>query len=266
MVSSHDHTGKLAFVTGAAGGIGAATVRRLAHDGAAVALADIAADRAAALAEELVGDGLAAAAFAVDVADGGSVATALEAAARHFGLPVTIAVNAAGIANGGLLVELDRATWDKVISTNLTGVFVSLQAEARHMVANGSPGRIVNVASTESFLVGFPGESAYGASKAGVLLLTKSAALELAAHHIRVNAVGPGWVETEMTRAWLQDPERRALAEAQIPLGRIAQPEDVADTIATLLSDDARYVTGTILYVDGGLTLSSESPEVRAAL
>jgi NAD(P)-dependent dehydrogenase (short-subunit alcohol dehydrogenase family) len=249
----------VAIVTGGGGSIGRAISLRLAAGGASVVVADVSEESAQETVAELERAGGTAAAAQVDVADGASVEAAVAFATERFGVP-TVLINNAGVSRHVTLLDMDRETWDLVLGVNLTGVFLCTQAVTRVMVDNGVGGCIVNTASTESEIVTFPGLSHYSASKAGVRLLTKAAALELAPHGIRVNAVGPGWVETNMSRRMMSDPDRKAWAEAQIPLGRVATPDDVADVVAFLASDDARYMTGALVFVDGGVMIGSERP------
>jgi NAD(P)-dependent dehydrogenase (short-subunit alcohol dehydrogenase family) len=173
---------------------------------------------------------------------------------------VDVMVANAGIPHGTPFLELDEVTWERVLAVNLKGVFLCGQAAARAMVAGGHPGAIVNVASTYAEVTE-AGASAYSASKGGVRMLTKSMALELGPRGIRVNAVGPGWIRTGMNP--LEDPVQLAQLEPTIPLQRIGMPEDVADVIAFLVSDDARYISGQTLFVDGGWLTSRALSLVR---
>jgi NAD(P)-dependent dehydrogenase (short-subunit alcohol dehydrogenase family) len=252
--------GDVAIVTGSGGSIGRATALRLASDGASVMVGDV--DTAAAaetvgLIEEIGGQ---AASTRLDVTDEASVQDAVSATVEALGEP-SILVNNAGVGGKGrTILETTLEHWQRIIDVNLTGVFLCTQAVGRRMAQAGTRGRIVNLASTESQIVTYPGLSHYAASKAGVHLLTKAAALEFAPLGIRVNAVGPGWVHTNMNAKALADPDRKAWAEAEIPLGRLASPDDIADVIAFLASDDARYMTGALVFVDGGVMIGSERP------
>jgi glucose 1-dehydrogenase len=246
----------VAIVTGAGSGMGRATALRLARDGYSVVVAEIEAARATRVAGEI---GESALAFAVDVSDGEQVAALLAATLARFGRLDVMVANA-GVPHGAPFMELDEATWERVLAVNLKGVFLCGQAAAKAMVAGGRPGAIVNVASTYAEVT--EGEaSAYSASKGGVRMLTKSMALELGPHGIRVNAVGPGWIRTGMNP--LDDPAQVAQLEPTIPLQRVGVPEDVADVIAFLASDDARYVSGQTLFVDGGWLTSRALSLVR---
>ena len=233
---------KAAVVTGAGSGIGRATARRLAADGFGVTVADIDGARAAATAEAI---GEAALADACDVASEEAVERLLAAHMARFGRIDALVANA-GIPDGRPVVEERLDTWRRVLDVNLTGVFLCGRAAARLM---GPGAAIVNTASTYGEVTE-PGAGAYSASKGGVRMLTKSMALELGPAGIRVNAVGPGWIRTGMNP--LDEAERVGRIEAGIPLGRIGTPEDVADVIAFLVSDDARYISGQTLFVDGG--------------
>ncbi|HEY3613004.1 MAG TPA: SDR family NAD(P)-dependent oxidoreductase [Gaiellales bacterium] len=236
---------RVAIVTGAGSGMGRATAIRLARDGCDVVVAELDPARAAAVAEEI---GAAAVAVALDVSDAAAVdALVADTVARSGRLDVMVAN--AGVPHGAPFLELDLATWERVLAVNLKGVFLCGQAAARAMIAGGRPGAIVNVASTYSEVTA-EGASAYSASKGGVRMLTKSMAFELGPQGIRVNAVGPGWIQTGMNP--LDDPAQIEQLEPTIPLRRIGLPDDVADVIAFLASEDARYVSGQTLFVDGG--------------
>jgi NAD(P)-dependent dehydrogenase (short-subunit alcohol dehydrogenase family) len=235
----------VAIVTGAGSGIGRAAAMRLARDGCAVVVAELDEGRARAVAREI---GAAGVPFAVDVSEARAVDALVAYALERFGRLDTMVANA-GVPHGAPFLELDEATWERVLAVNLTGVFLCGQAAARAMVAAGRPGTIVNVASTYAEVTADEA-SAYSAAKGGVRMLTKSMALELGPHAIRVNAVGPGWIRTGMNP--LDDPAQLERLEPTIPLRRIGLPEDVADVIAFLTSEAARYVSGQTLFVDGG--------------
>jgi NAD(P)-dependent dehydrogenase (short-subunit alcohol dehydrogenase family) len=166
---------------------------------------------------------------------------------------IDILVNNAGITRDGLVMRMSEADWDAVLDTNLKGAFFAAQAAARHMVAGEEGGRIVNVAS-QAGVVGIEERSAYGASKSGIVLLTKVLAIELAPHGITVNSVAPTFVSTELTRATLEDPDWRERILSRIPLGRVGEVEDVAVAVLYLASPAAAMVTGHTLLVDGGWT------------
>jgi 3-oxoacyl-[acyl-carrier protein] reductase len=242
-----DLTGKTAIVTGASRGIGRAIATGLAGCGAFVyagaresnAADTVSAIRAAGRAAEMV---------SLDVTDTGSVdrmvAMALEQRGR-----VDILVNNAGIARDQLMLRMKRDDWDQVISTNLTAAFSCVQAVARPMIRQRG-GRIVSITSVVG-QTGNAGQANYAASKAGLIGFTKAMARELASRNITVNAVAPGFVETDMTKAIAE----KATGDwaAQIPLGRIGRPEDIAAAVCFLASDEASYITGQVLAVNGGM-------------
>jgi NAD(P)-dependent dehydrogenase (short-subunit alcohol dehydrogenase family) len=246
----------VAIVTGAGSGMGRATAARLARDGYSVVVAEIDAARAADVAAEIGADAMP---FALDVSESAQVDALLAETLARLGR-VDVMVANAGVPHGAPFLELDEATWERVLAVNLRGVFLCGQAAARAMVAAAHPGAIVNVASTYAEVTEAEA-SAYSASKGGVRMLTKSMALELGPHGIRVNAVGPGWIRTGMNP--LDDPGQVAQLEPTIPLGRVGVPEDVADVIAFLASEDARYVSGQTLFVDGGWLTSRALSLVR---
>jgi 3-oxoacyl-[acyl-carrier protein] reductase len=247
-----DLTGKVALVTGASRGIGAAIACELAARGAAVAVNYAGSAAAAAgIVESIATAGGRALAVQGDVGDPQAAADLVSATLDQLG-GLDIVVNNAGITRDGLLVRMSDDDWGAVIGTNLTGVFNVMRACTRHLMKQRS-GAIVNVTSVVG-LVGNAGQANYAAAKAGVIGLTKSVAKELAPRGIRVNAVAPGFIETDMTAA-LPDNVRGATV-AQIALGRFGAPCDVASAVAFLASDEASYITGQILAIDGGMTFS----------
>ncbi|HEX8941202.1 MAG TPA: SDR family NAD(P)-dependent oxidoreductase [Candidatus Limnocylindrales bacterium] len=242
--------GHVALVTGGGSGIGRAVCLRLGAEGAKVAVADLIPDTAAETAALLAAGGAAALPLTMDVASAEQVENGVGAAWERLG-PLDILVNNAGIMGYRPFLHLREEDWDRTMAVNAKGVFLCSRAVARRLVEAGLPGAIVNMSSITSE-VAIEFQSHYAASKGAVRMLTKAMALELAAHRITVNAIAPGVVETGMTRDLLADP---AVAEATlplIPLGRAAQPADVAAAVAYLASADAAYVTGTTLVVDGG--------------
>ncbi len=240
-------TGKKAIVTGASRGIGLAIATELAQEGADVAIlsTSVKEDLAAKLSSEL---GVQVKSYACNVADSETVQSVFKQIIADMGT-VDILVNNAGITRDGLLMRMKDEDFDAVIATNLRSVFLCTRAVARTMMGNRS-GHIVNVSSINA-LRGQAGQSNYAAAKAGVIGLTRTNAMELSSRGITVNAVAPGFIDTDMTAKL--SPEVREKYAAQIPLGRLGQPEDVAKLVAFLASDDAKYITGQIIGVDGGL-------------
>ncbi|HVR71412.1 MAG TPA: 3-oxoacyl-[acyl-carrier-protein] reductase [Vicinamibacteria bacterium] len=239
--------GRVSLVTGASRGIGRAIARELASRGATVLCGARDRERLAATVAEIVAGGGRALPVPLDVADRASVAAAFEAVLRTHGR-LDHLVNNAGITRDNLVLRMKPEDWQQVLDTNLTGVFLCTQAALRPMIKQRA-GRIVSVTSVVG-LTGNPGQANYAASKAGIVGFTKSVAREVASRAVTVNAVAPGFVETEMTAA-MTDKAREAVTSL-IPLGRVGQPEDVAAAVAFLVSDRAAYITGQVLSVDGG--------------
>jgi NAD(P)-dependent dehydrogenase (short-subunit alcohol dehydrogenase family) len=246
--------GRVALITGAASGIGRATAQRFLAEGAKIAAADM---NGAGLDAEFAGhDG--AITVAGDVSDPGDAARMAAAAVEAFGT-IDILVNCAGIARYTNFLELPLEEWQLVQDVNSTGTFLVAQAVARHMAAERPPGQrsraIVNIASVEAHVVlassGHP-QVHYNASKGAVHMITRALAVELAPHGIRVNSICPGLTETPLAAYALATPERRASIEKLVPLGRVAQPGEIAAAALFLASEDASYITGEALVVDGG--------------
>jgi len=242
--------GKVALVAGAGGGIGGAGAEGLAREGAAVACADIDAAAAEAVAVRIRTAGGRATGIALDVRDRSAVNEAVAATVREFGR-LDVLVDCAGVSHGRNFLDLDHSEWERVIAVNLTGMFHLGQAAARQMARQGGGGSIINVTS-QLAEVARPERAAYVASKGGGRSLTHAMALDLAAHGIRVNAIAPGPTLTGLTRASYADPERRRATIAQIPLGRLGDPQDLVGAILFLASDESRWMTGSTVTVDGG--------------
>lgn len=241
---------QVAIVTGAAHGIGAATARRLAQEGAAVVVADLDANGAEAMADVLRGEGGQAIGVGVDVTQRGQVEAMLDAALTAFER-VDVLANIAGIAHSEPFLAITDEWWDRTLAVNLTGVFLCSQVVARHMVEQAIEGRIVNMASTNG-LVGEADLAHYNASKFGVVGLTMTMAIELGPYKIRVNSVCPGLIKTRLTQPSRQDPAWTADYLRKIPMERFGEPEEVAAAVAYLASTDSGFITGHQLVIDGG--------------
>lgn len=241
--------GKNAIVTGGGRGIGRAIAQGFAREGAAVAVADLNLANAEKVAQEISEQGGRAIALQVDVGRADAVQSMVDRALEHFGR-LHLLVSSAGVNSMAPMLELTERDWDWLMDVNLKGLFLVAQAVGRHMAGAGG-GVIINVSSQISE-VAIPNKVHYCASKGGAKLLTKAMALDLAPHNIRVNALGPGVVQTDMTRERLSDPEIRRWTLERIPLGRLGNPEDMVGAALFLASDESAYVTGISLIVDGG--------------
>jgi 3-oxoacyl-[acyl-carrier protein] reductase len=241
---------QVAVVTGAGRGIGQAIALKLAVAGADIACVDLKVEFCAETVQKTQSLGRKAWGFAANVSDAASVTAAAEQILTAAG-KVDILVNNAGITKDGLIMRMSEADWDAVLDINLKGTFLFTKAFSRSFLKQQS-GRIVNIASVIG-LIGNAGQCNYGASKAGVIGFTKSAARELASRGITVNAIAPGFIETAMTAKI--SPEARDALLKQIPLGSLGQPEDVAAAVLFLASPAARYITGQVLPVDGGMAM-----------
>lgn len=244
-------TGKTAIVTGASRGIGAAIARRFAKEGANIVVNYSGSqDKAEAVVTEIEQAGGKAIAVKANVADADAVKLLADAAMKEFG-SIDILVNNAGITRDNLMMRMKEDEWDDVINTNLKGVFLCTKAVTRQMMKQRA-GRIVNIASIVG-VMGNAGQANYVAAKAGVIGLTKTTARELASRGITANAVAPGFITTDMTEKLGDDVQSSMLA--QIPLARFGAPEDVANAALFLASDEASYVTGQTLHLDGGMVM-----------
>lgn len=245
-----DLTGKVAIVTGAASGIGTGIARRLAAEGAKVVIADLNEDAANATAQELGGDAMG---VAVDVADRSTVDAMTQAVVHRYGV-IDILINNAGWDKIGPFLEQDPAVWERIININLVGVLNCSQAVALQMKDQGH-GTIVNVGS-DAARVGSSGEAVYSAAKGGIVAFTKTLARETARYGLTANAVCPGPADTPLFAEVAADaPKLRDALERSIPLRRLAQPADLANAVAFLVSPRSGYITGQTLSVSGGLTM-----------
>jgi NAD(P)-dependent dehydrogenase (short-subunit alcohol dehydrogenase family) len=242
---------RVALVTGGCGGMGRAISARLAEDGCQVVALDVRDTRDAAALREQEGISY----QQVDVADRGSVEAAVARVEAELG-PPSVLVNAAGVLGRAPFLELDDAEWERVLRVNLRGTFVCCQTVARVIVRAGQRGKIVNI-SSNSQVMATPLAAHYAASKGGVASLTRTMAFELAPRGINVNLICPGPILTDMNAAAFADPVYRAQRERTIPWGRLGQPADVAGAVAFLASDDADFITGAALFIDGGQTLTT---------
>jgi len=239
--------GRVAAITGGALGIGRATALTFAGEGATVALGDVQIEAAETVAQEIRGRGGKAIAVALDVGDAAQVQAFVDRVVAEFGRLDVMFANA-GIAHSAPFLEHPETQWHRVLRVNLTGVFLCCQAAARQMVKQGG-GRIITTASINGFR-GVENLVGYNAAKAGVIELTRTMAVELAQHRIAVNAIAPAQIDTRLTRSLPEDARRRRVE--RIPMGRFGEPEEVARAALFLASDDASYVTGHTLAVDGG--------------
>jgi 3-oxoacyl-[acyl-carrier protein] reductase len=243
-------SGRVALITGASQGIGRSCALKLASAGATVALAARNQEKLNELVREITGAGGKAAAFTLDVSDEAQIKSACKAAITQFG-KIDILVNNAGITRDQLVIRMKRSDWDAVLSTNLTSAYLCIQQVIGSMLKQRW-GRIINIASVFGQM-GQAGQVNYAASKAGLIGLTMAIAREVGSRTITCNAVAPGFIETAMTTG-LGD-EFRQNAVKQIPLGRVGSPEDVANAVAYLASEEASYITGHVLNVNGGLLM-----------
>ncbi len=244
---------RVAIVTGAARGIGAAVAQRLARDGFSVAVLDLDEGACAATVDSVTAAGGTAMAVGVDVGDADAVAAAVDRVASDLGPPVVL-VNNAGITRDNLLFKMTEDDWDAVLRVHLRGAFLMSRASQAYMTKAGW-GRIVNLSSTSA--LGNRGQANYAAAKAGMQGLTKTLAIELGKFGVTANAIAPGFIETEMTRITAERmgvgfEEFKAARAKETPVPRVGQPEDIAHAVSFFVSDDASFVSGQVLYVAGG--------------
>lgn len=246
--------GRVVLITGAGRGIGRAIAWAFAGRGTAIAANDLAPDGLSGTVEEIENSGGEAEAFEADVSQKRQIQSMIEAVRARFGR-IDFLVNNAGVEPHGSLLTLDEWDWDRTLAVNLKGPFLLIQSVGRVM-ADAGGGSIVNIGSIAGRAHGLPNRAAYVASKTGLLGLTREAARELAEHNIRVNAVCPGVVKTDMTAELRQEEGMMRRWRADIPQGRLGEPEEIADVVLFLCSQSARYITGQALNVDGGKVMS----------
>jgi len=243
-------SGRVALVTGASQGIGRACAQELAKAGASVALAARNQEKLQEVVREIAAHGNTAAAFAIDVGEEEQIKSGIKAVVAQFG-KIDILVNNAGITRDQLVMRMKRADWDAVINTNLTSAYLAIQQTIPSMLKQRW-GRIINITSVFG-QTGQAGQANYAASKAGLIGLTMAIAREVSSRNITCNAVAPGFIETAMTSALSDDFKQNAVK--MIPLGRVGTPEDVAHAVRFLASEEASYITGHVLNVNGGMLM-----------
>lgn len=242
--------GKVAVVTGSSRGIGRAIAIKLAKEGASVVVNSRKKESAQKVADEIKRLGRKAIAVEGDVSNPKTAKKLVGAAVKEFG-SLDIFVNNAGVISYANFLDLKEEQWDSLMAVDLKGVFMCSQAAARQMIKQGDGGKIINISSIAGF-IGFHNLAHYCAAKAGVIELTKQMALELGPYKINVNSIGPGAIKTAMTKQVESDPKQLKEIIARIPLGRMGEPEEIANVAAFFASDEASYVTGETIFVDGG--------------
>lgn len=255
MNSLFDLTGQVAFVTGASSGLGAHFAETLAGAGAKVAIGARRADRLSNLAAKIEASDGRALPVELDVTDVNSVTRAVTIAEEELG-PVSILVNNAGIPPKDLSLEMDESEWDRVMDTNLKGAWLMARAVGKHMVRHGQGGRIINIASVLGWRTVAKRVQSYAVSKAGMISLTETLALELGRDGILVNAIGPGYIKTELNTEFLES-EPGSRIQKRVATGRFGEPEDLDGALLLLAGPAGAYITGAVIAVDGGLTLST---------
>jgi NAD(P)-dependent dehydrogenase (short-subunit alcohol dehydrogenase family) len=254
--------GKIAIITGAARGIGRAAARRFAREGAKVVLVDLDASLGQEAAKSLQAEGFESHFMECDAASADQIGRVMSETQSRFGTP-SVLVNNAAIYRSIDFLKMTEPEFDAVIKCNLNSVFLFTQAVARQLVAEGMPGSIVNVSSINARMTSGTA-TAYSASKGGVSAFTSAVALALAEHGIRVNAIAPGTIATELAASIRDQPEVLATTLSRIPIGRLGEPDEIASVACFLASDDASYMTGQTIFVDGGRTALSIVMEQRA--
>jgi NAD(P)-dependent dehydrogenase (short-subunit alcohol dehydrogenase family) len=242
--------GKVAIVTGSSRGIGKAIAEAFAREGASVVINSRKMEDAKPTSDKINSSGGKTIAIAGDVSKRQDIKIIIDETVKAFG-KLDIIVNNAGIVTMEPFIDMEEENWDKVIAVDLKGTYMCSQEAARQMIKQNSIGKIINIASIAG-AIGFVGTAHYSAAKAGVIELTKVMAIELAKYNINVNAIGPGIIDTDMTKDFLNDPTAKAQFLSRIPIGRIGKPEDIAPLAVYLASEESSYVTGETFYVDGG--------------
>jgi NAD(P)-dependent dehydrogenase (short-subunit alcohol dehydrogenase family) len=250
-----DLDGQVAFVTGASSGLGAHFARTLAVAGAKVAIGARRVDRLTALADEIAAAGGQAFPVELDVLDADSIARAVAIAEQELG-PISILVNNAGVPPRATTLDMDEEEWDRVVGTNLKGAWLVAREVGRRMVAHGNGGRIVNIASVLGWKTVAKRIQSYGVSKAGLVSMTETMALELGGDGILVNAIAPGYIKTELNDRFLES-EAGQRIQTRVATGHFGEPADLDGALLLLAGPGGGYITGSVIAVDGGLTLST---------